>query len=175
MVDARWDGLWAPDRPEDDVVLGDRRDRPRRTGTVWVTGGYTREAVLGALLESGHPMSAGEILDVMYRRRIRVGQVADPRKAVSDVLRYQLGKNRVRRVGFGRYVAARIPRSTDYRMRRRFVDRSWPWAFWEVADSRPALDVPLPPGACGGGGGAGPVTRDRPPPPVLSGAWPSDS
>lgn len=175
MVDPRWDGLWEPGRPEDDVVVGSGGDELRPTGTVWVTGRHTREAVLGVLLEHGRAMSAGEILDVLYRRRIRVGQVADPRKAVSDVLRYQLAKRRVRRVGFGRYSAGRIPRSTEYRMRRRFVDRSWPWAFWEVADSRPSTDVPLPPGASGGGGGAGPVTRDRPPPPVLSGAWPSDS
>lgn len=147
MVDPRWEGLWTPDRPDEDVLIGTGRDQLRRGGTVWVTGRHIREAVLGVLLKDGYAMSAGQILDQLYRRRVRLGDVADPRKAVSDVLRYQLRIGRVRRVGYGRYVVWDIPRSTSYRMMRRLEDRSWPWAWWEVADSRPSMDVPVPPGS----------------------------
>lgn len=144
MMDPRWEGLFMPDRPDEDLVGGNGQDQPRGYGTVWVTGRHIREAVLGVLLKSGGAMSAGEILGELYRRRIRLGDVADPRKAVSDVLRYQLRIGRVQRVGYGRYVAHDMPRSTWYRMRRRLEDRSWPWAWWEVADSRPSMNVPLP-------------------------------
>ncbi len=42
-----------------------------------------------------------------------------PGKAVSDVLRSELYKGRVERIGRGRYRVATMPRTTRFRIRRR--------------------------------------------------------
>lgn len=73
-------------------------------------------------------------------------------KVVSDALRWEVARGRVRRVGRGRYAAGRIPRATAYRIRRR-VQRiyageatSW-WAIMPEDPPTPAqeqepLDLP---------------------------------
>lgn len=132
-----------PDRPEADVLC-DGTEVWREGGIVWVVGRHIREAVLGIMLAEGRPMSAGQILAAMEAHRVRIGGVAEPRKAVSDVLRYQLRLRRVRRVAYGVYEIRTLPRTTAWRVSNRLRFRSWPWAVWEVADSRPSMDVPLP-------------------------------
>ena len=154
MTDPRWEALIDPDRPEADVLC-DGTEVQRDGGIVWVVGRHIREAVLGIMLFAGRPMSAGQILAAMEARRVRIGGVAEPRKAVSDVLRYQLRLRRVRRVAYGVYGIRSLPRTTAWRVSNRLRFRSWPWAVWEVADSRPSMDVPLPPG-----GAAGPERED---------------
>jgi hypothetical protein len=42
-------------------------------------------------------------------------------KAVSDALRWEIGRGRVRRLGRGRYGPASIPRSTEYRIHQRVL------------------------------------------------------
>ena len=134
------------------MVLGDGTEMFRAGGVVWVTGRHTREAVLAVLLEVGRPLTIEQILAYLESSRVRIGQVAQPNKAVSDVMRYQARLGRVIRMGRGLYRAGPMPRTTDWRMRARLRDRSWPWAFWEVADS-----------------------RKEQPGPVRSAAWPSAS
>ena len=42
-------------------------------------------------------------------------------KAVSDALRWEIGRGRVYRLGRGRYGPAYIPRSTEYRIHKRVL------------------------------------------------------
>ncbi|UMB70516.1 hypothetical protein [Mycobacterium paraterrae] len=44
-----------------------------------------------------------------------------PSKVVSDALRWEIGRGRVRRLGRGRYGPRYIPRSTDYRIHQRVL------------------------------------------------------
>jgi hypothetical protein len=44
-----------------------------------------------------------------------------PSKAISDALRWEMGRDRVRRRGRGRYIPGPIPRSTEYRIHQRVL------------------------------------------------------
>ncbi|HZA11230.1 hypothetical protein [Mycobacterium sp.] len=44
-----------------------------------------------------------------------------PSKSVSDALRWEIGRGRVRRLGRGRYGPAWMPRSTEYRIHKRVL------------------------------------------------------
>jgi len=44
-----------------------------------------------------------------------------PSKAVSDALRWEMGRDRVRRIGRGVYGPRYIPRSTEYRIHQRVL------------------------------------------------------
>lgn len=172
MTDPRWEGVIEPERPEDDVLGGTGCDEVRRGGTVWLVGRHVREGALGVLVGAGRPLSIDEILARLHARGVRVA--GDQRKALSDAMRYQARKGRVRRAGRGSYVLVGLPRTSEWRTMRRLRLRSWPWAVWEIADTRPSLDVPLPQGASGGEAGDATVALDRYLPPVLSEEWPSD-
>jgi hypothetical protein len=43
-------------------------------------------------------------------------------KAISDALRWEMGRGRVRRIGRGRYGPSDMPRGTEYRIRQRVLD-----------------------------------------------------
>jgi hypothetical protein len=186
MGDPRWHALWE-DRPWDDVLEGTNRERVRGAGTVWLVHRCVREAILGVLLLSLRPMTIDQILADLEARDVRIGHVDNPRKAVSDAMRYQARIGRVSRVGRGVYVVlpSRLPRTTEWRMRRRLEDRSWPGAHWEVADTRPTLDVPLVPHMRSDAFRTAPaVSGAEPLPsideiaanwPILSDLWPSAS
>jgi len=44
-----------------------------------------------------------------------------PSKAISDALRWEMGRDRVRRIGRGVYGARYIPRSTEHRIHQRVL------------------------------------------------------
>ncbi len=57
-----------------------------------------------------------------------------PSKVISDALRGEIGRGRVRRVGRGRYELGRVPRGTAHRIRRRVKairagEPASPWGF----------------------------------------------
>jgi hypothetical protein len=57
-----------------------------------------------------------------------------PSKAISDALRWEVGRGRVVRLGRGRYGPGRIPRATAHRIRRRVEairagELTSPWAY----------------------------------------------
>lgn len=136
-----------PHRSPDDVIESTGTEQVRRTGTVWLVHRHIREAVLGVMLTKGRAMTIRQILTDLESRDVRIGSAAHPQKAISDALRYQTAIGRVRRLRRGLYEVRlqHMPRTTAWRMRRRLEDRSWPWASWEVADTRTPLDVPLLP------------------------------
>ena len=96
------------------------------------------------LIQVGRPMTIGQILAYLESRGVLLAKES-PRKALSDVLRYQTRTGRVRKVGRGRYEIRRVSRTTAWRFRTRLVRRSWDDTTWELTDSRPSYDVPLPP------------------------------
>jgi hypothetical protein len=65
-------------------------------------------------------------------------------KVISDALRWEVGRGRVVRTGWGRYTAGQIPRATAYRIRRR-VQRIYAgeatsyWAIMVPPPSAPGL------------------------------------
>jgi hypothetical protein len=65
-----------------------------------------------------------------------------PSKAISDALRWEVARGRVRRVGRGRYAAGRIPRTTADRIRRR-VERIYAGeatSYWAIMPAAPPVD-----------------------------------
>lgn len=128
-----FEALWEEDGVEERVHWGWPRETRRDGGTVWLTGRYIREACMAVLLSTARPVSIGEVIDALARRRVRVGGGQEPHKAVSDALRYQVSIGRVVRVGRGCYAVVHVPPGIAKRVRRRLRQRSWPWAIW-VAD-----------------------------------------
>lgn len=88
-------------------------------------------------------MTIGQILADLESRRVLLAK-EEPRKVASDLLRHQVRAGRVRRVGRGRYEIRHVPRTTAWRYRTRLLNRSWDDTTWELTDSRPSYDVPLP-------------------------------
>ena len=84
-------------------------------------GANLRYSALTLLARAGRPCSIGELLEELGRRGLVVGG-RDPRKTLSDVLRYELGLGRVERVGRGRFMARPRPRTTEQRHRQRLAD-----------------------------------------------------
>jgi hypothetical protein len=65
-----------------------------------------------------------------------------PSKAISDALRWEVARGRVRRVGRGRYAAGQIPRATAYRIRRR-VERIYAGeatSYWAILPAEPPVN-----------------------------------
>jgi hypothetical protein len=144
MVDPRYVALCDPDRSRDDFSSGLDGECPPPGATVWLFRWRMTEAAVGVLLEVGRPMTIGEILAYLERRGILLA-TGHPRKALSDLLRYQARRGRVRRIGRGRYEVRRVARTTAWRYRTRLRRRNWEDTTWELTDSRPTYDVPLPP------------------------------
>jgi hypothetical protein len=75
--------------------------------------------VLTMHLSQHGPATISEMIDALDRHGFCVRDRAS--KAVSDALRWEIGRGRVRRLGRGRYGPASIPRSTEYRIHQRVL------------------------------------------------------
>ena len=144
MVDPRYEALFDPKRSRADFSGGMDGESAPAGATVWLFKWRIREAALGVLIHVGRPMTIGQILAHLEGRRVLLAK-EEPRKVLSDVLRHQMRAGRVRRVGRGRYEIRHVPRTTAWRYRTRLLNRSWDDTTWELTDSRPSYDVPLPP------------------------------
>ena len=65
------------------------------------------------------PASITELVQALASQGFDVGGRAS--KSVSDALRWEVGRGRVRRLGRARYGPAWIPRATEYRIHRRVL------------------------------------------------------
>jgi hypothetical protein len=85
---------------------------------------HIRYLVLDALMRTPNPLSLDEIVQDLQRYGHDLGPSA--RKHVSDLLRSDLGRGRVVRVGRGVYRLGTVPVSTGYRIRNvaRTLDRA---------------------------------------------------
>jgi hypothetical protein len=63
------------------------------------------------------PASIGALVDVLIRHGFRVGGRAS--KTVSDALRWEMGYDRLPRLGRGRYGPGWMPRGTEHRIHKR--------------------------------------------------------
>jgi hypothetical protein len=70
--------------------------------------------VLTLELSKNGPATIVELIDSLGRRGFCVRGRAS--KAVSDALRWEIGRGRVRRLGRGSYAAGWIPYATEYRI-----------------------------------------------------------
>jgi hypothetical protein len=69
------------------------------------------------LLDAGGPLSIAELLAELTRAGLALR--GRPGKTVSDALRWEVGKGRVVRIGRATYAPGRMPRSTQWWIRRR--------------------------------------------------------
>ncbi len=70
--------------------------------------------VLTMHLSQNGPATIVELIDALGRHGFCVRGRAS--KAVSDALRWEIGRGRVRRLGRGMYAPAYIPHATEYRI-----------------------------------------------------------
>lgn len=84
------------------------------SGALW--GRSLRHFLLSTLANAGRPMSVAELIDCVDAASATLSGRAS--KRISDALRWEIGRCRVRRVRRGVYEFARMPKST-----RRFVER----------------------------------------------------
>jgi hypothetical protein len=75
--------------------------------------------VLTMHLAHNGPSSITEMTDALSGQGFCIRGRAS--KAVSDALRWEIGRGRVRRLGRGLYGPAYIPRSTEYRIHQRVL------------------------------------------------------
>ncbi|CPR08769.1 hypothetical protein BN971_01354 [Mycobacterium bohemicum DSM 44277] len=75
--------------------------------------------VLTMHLARNGPATVAEMVDALSRQGFRVR--GRPSKAVSDALRWEMGRGRVRRIGRGLYGPRGIPRSTEHRIHLRVL------------------------------------------------------
>ena len=135
--------MWAAHEVDEEaglVDLGADREMTRVGGTVWLTGCYPRQAVMGVLVRSRFTDSITEVLEALARKRVRIDAFQEPHRLVHEILRYQASLGRVRRIGRGRYVVDTVAPGTAKMWRRRLRYRSWPWGVW---DRRDILDAQL--------------------------------
>ncbi|HKJ55189.1 MAG TPA: hypothetical protein VJ978_04315 [Nitriliruptoraceae bacterium] len=87
---------------------------------VILSGYVLRSFLLLALRDAGSRLTVAELVDVLRRE----GCVTQGRasKDISDALRWEVGRGRVRRVARSTYVLGHLPRQTAWRMRRRLDD-----------------------------------------------------
>ena len=76
-----------------------------------------RSALVLVLLEQQRPMSVAELVRALRRRGLQ--PPPDPGKAVSDALRWEVRRGRVRRVRRGVYAPGLVAKSTKHRMEGR--------------------------------------------------------
>jgi hypothetical protein len=65
------------------------------------------------------PATIADMVDALSRHGFCVSGRSS--KAISDALRWEIGRGRVHRIGPGRYVASSIPRATEYRIHQRVL------------------------------------------------------
>ena len=103
------------------------REERRRAYRAWLQphdlrGRNLRYSLLTILHDAARPMRIAELIRELERLGLVVGG-RDPHKTVGDVLRYEVGLGRVRRVARGTYRIGEIrPATTAYAHRRRFQD-----------------------------------------------------
>lgn len=108
----------------------------RSTGLVCLRGRSLREAALAVLLaHAGAPVSIRETLEAFDRRGCEV-MGGHPEKTLSDGLRYEMSKGRALRVSRGVYRINAMPRTTAWRIRRRWGLRCWADARWHPHRTR---------------------------------------
>ncbi len=83
--------------------------------------GNLRYCLMTVLAEAGRPCTIAELIRTLEQRGLHVGG-ADPRKVVSDALRYEARLGRVRRVRRGTYESGYRPDTTVRRHRDRMRD-----------------------------------------------------
>jgi hypothetical protein len=94
------------------------------------------------LLEAPGPVSVQQLLRLLAREHLIIR--GRPSKVISDALRWEIGKGRVRRVSHATYVASRsIPRGTAHRIRCSVA--AWREEAAAAALHRPPAPVPAPP------------------------------
>ena len=99
-----------------------RRAHLRSMAPFRLRGSNLRYCLLTVLHDEGVPMGIAELIERLERRGLVIGG-RDPHKTVSDVLRYEIGLGRVRRVARGVYlIGPPRPPTTVYRHRRRLKD-----------------------------------------------------
>ncbi|HUS61114.1 MAG TPA: hypothetical protein VMY34_02890 [Acidimicrobiales bacterium] len=86
-----------------------------------VRGRDLRYLLTLVLQQSDRPLSVAELVTILEQR----GHAIDgrPSKAVSDALRWEIGRGRVIRVGRSSYLRGRVPRSTLSFIRSHLGDR----------------------------------------------------
>lgn len=75
--------------------------------------------VLTTHLAHNGPATVAEMIDALAGQGFRPRGRAS--KAISDALRWEIGRDRVRRLGRGRYGPRHTPRSTEYRIHQRVL------------------------------------------------------
>lgn len=75
--------------------------------------------VLAMHLAVHGPATVSELHDALVDNGFRVR--GRPSKAISDALRWEVGRARVCRLGRGRYGPGYLPRSTEYRIHQRVL------------------------------------------------------
>ncbi|WP_082939538.1 hypothetical protein [Mycobacterium sp. 852014-50255_SCH5639931] len=75
--------------------------------------------VLTTYIAHNGPATIGEMIEALGRQGFQVPGRAS--KVISDALRWEIGRDRVRRVGRGRYGPRSIPRSTEHRIHQRVL------------------------------------------------------
>ena len=81
-----------------------------------------RHAAL-ALLQRHGTLSVRQLLEALHGDGFVVGGL-QPNKTLSDALRHEIVLGRARRVAWGRYRAARIPRTSAWRIQNRWAART---------------------------------------------------
>jgi len=92
--------------------------------TIVLTGYLLRSFLLLTLRQAGSVLAVADLVAGLERE----GYVTRgrPSKAVSDALRWEVARGRVRRLARGVYVVGHLPRQTAWRMRRRLADHVAP-------------------------------------------------
>ena len=75
--------------------------------------------VLTMHLAHNGPATIGEMIEALTGQGFEVRGRAS--KVVSDAMRWEIGRDRARRVGRGRYGPGSIPRSTEHRIHQRVL------------------------------------------------------
>ena len=84
-----------------------------------VSGLRLRELLVLILLRHAAPMTVAALVAAVHARGFRIE--GRPGKVVSDHLRYELARDRVRRAGRGLYIAGTVTRQARWRMQRRIT------------------------------------------------------
>lgn len=101
-----------------EAPASDRPIRPDPARTPAVLRGMDLRAFLVlTLVQAGHATTVRTLCHQLERRGVATpGRLS---KDVSDALRGEIRRGRVRRVARGSYVAVRVPKTTAWRMRQR--------------------------------------------------------
>lgn len=96
------------------------RDAGDVAGAVLLRGYVLRAWLVTTLRGAGLAMTVGELVDALERAGLRTHGRAS--KDVSDALRWEVRRGRVRRTARATYGIGHLPRQTALRMRRRVHD-----------------------------------------------------